>query len=216
MIGPTTMITVNSRTMSSTSSTAAYFNQSRHNKSSTPKHLRHVLSISASVTRLKWRPPANDLVAGALDDDDDDETDRHDSMLAVATAPLKGASAGGSGVLALWSYHRPYMPLSVVEGHRDGAVTDFVWLDTPLPPSSSNNNKPTMRLPGSTLHDVDSILYDNNNNSNEHNRTANDRNNNANSKDNIQEDDRPVGIWQHVLSVGRDGRCLIQSFARGV
>ena len=25
-----------------------------------------------------------------------------------------------------------------------------------------------------------------------------------------------LGVWQHVLSVGRDGRCLIQSFARGM
>jgi hypothetical protein len=25
------------------------------------------------------------------------------------------------------------MPLSIVEGHKDGAVTDFVWLDTPPP-----------------------------------------------------------------------------------
>ena len=24
-----------------------------------------------------------------------------------------------------------------------------------------------------------------------------------------------LGVWQHVLSVGRDGRCLLQSFARG-
>jgi hypothetical protein len=23
-------------------------------------------------------------------------------------------------------------------------------------------------------------------------------------------------IWQHVLSVGRDGRCLVQSFVRGM
>lgn len=25
-----------------------------------------------------------------------------------------------------------------------------------------------------------------------------------------------LDIWQHVLSVGRDGRCLIQSFVRGM
>jgi hypothetical protein len=36
------------------------------------------------------------------------------------------------GLLALWSYH-PFMPLSVVEGHKDGTVTDFGWLDTPQP-----------------------------------------------------------------------------------
>lgn len=197
MIGPTTMITVNSRTMSSTSS-AAYMNASRHK--GTPKNLRHVLSISASVTRLKWRPPANDTFA--FDDNDEDERDRHESMLAVATASVKGASAGGSGMLALWSYHRPYMPLSVVEGHKDGAVTDFEWLDTPLPPSppsSGRRREHETRLPGSHLHDTEAILYDNSS-----------RNEHLDG-----EEDRPVGIWQHVSSVGRDGRCLVQSFARG-
>jgi len=208
------MITVNSRTMSSGS--WAYLNPSSSRHKAAPKNLRHVLSISASVTRLRWRPPANDTLNG---DDEDDDEDRHHSMLAVATAPIKGASAGGSGMLALWSYYRPYMPLSVVEGHRDGAVTDFAWLDTPLPPPPPRRGRSrqtrgaeppegttssafSSRLPGTTLHDVDSILYDNS----EHRGGGG------------EEDDpqrRPVGIWQHVLSVGRDGRCLIQSFARG-
>ena len=170
------MITVNSRTMSSSSSWA-YLNPSSSRHKAAPKNLRHVLSISASVTRLRWRPPANDTLND--DGDDEDEEDRHHSMLAVATAPIKGASAGGSGMLALWSYYRPYMPLSVVEGHRDGAVTDFAWLDTPLPPPPPRRGRSrqtrgaeppegttssafSSRLPGTTLHDVDSILYDNN------------------------------------------------------
>lgn len=83
----------------------------------------YVLSISAAVTRIRWRPPAYDTSG----DGRDSEEDRHGSMMAVATAPVKGAVAGGSGMLALWSYHRPFMPLSVVEGHREGAVTDFCW-----------------------------------------------------------------------------------------
>ena len=197
MLGP--MITVNSRTMSSTSSNA-FANSSRHK--SVPKNLRHVLSISASVTRLYWRPPANDTATTPFSGDDDEDEDRHDSMLAVATAPIKGASAGGSGMLALWSFHRPYMPLSVVEGHKDGAVTDFAWLDTPLPPSPMRRRRGDheTRLRGSHQHETDAILYDNNA-SMEH-------------EDN-NDDDHPLGIWQHVLSVGRDGRCLIQSFARG-
>jgi WD repeat-containing protein 24 len=178
-------------------------NTSRHK--GIPKNMLHVLSISASVTRLRWRPPANEKFA--LEDDD-----RHDSMMAVATAPIKGASAGGSGVLALWSYYRPFMPLSVVEGHKEGAVTDFDWLDTPqrLTPrldahdrrgrrartSLESKEGSTSRLQGSASHEVDSILYDN-------------------SERGDDDVDKPVNIWQHVLSVGRDGRCLIQSFARG-
>ena len=55
--------------------------------------------------------------------------DRHDSMLAVATARL--TSAGGSGTLSLWSFHRPFMSLSIVEGHEESAISDFVWVRTP-------------------------------------------------------------------------------------
>ena len=187
----------------------------RQHKTNHPKSMLHVLAISASVTRLRWRPPVFDPYDS--------------SMLAVATAPIKGASAGGAGVLALWSYHRPFMPLSVVQGHKDGAVTDFVWLETPVkdPASdefnamregrasggdsqrgssrkgqidftSGSDHAPfrsiSSRLPGGSSHEVDAMLYDNSE---------------------VDEIEEPVGIWQHVLSVGRDGRCLIQSFVRG-
>ena len=152
--------------------------------------------------RLHWRPPANETIVLSSVVDGEEDEDRHDSMLAVATAPIKGASAGGSGMLALWSCHRPFMPLSVVEGHNEGAVTDFQWLDTPLPPQPMRNRRGDreMRVRGSHHHEPDAILYDNN--SREYD-------------DDDDDDDEPVAIWQHVLSVGRDGRCLIQSLARG-
>ena len=115
--------TSTTRTLSSTST----FITNQRQKSGANLML-HVLSVSASVTRVRWRPPANDSILSSGNDPDDIyEMDRHDSMLAVATAPVKGAVAGGSGVLALWSYNRPFMPLSVVEGHEEGAVTDFCW-----------------------------------------------------------------------------------------
>jgi hypothetical protein len=172
------------------------------------KQLLHVLAVSASVTRLRWRPPANESFA--LDDED-----RHDAMLAVSTAPIKGASAGGSGVLALWSYYRPFMPLSVLQGHKEGAVNDFDWLETPINPTDSKpfskatsparksrrgqlldtneTERGTGRIAGAA-HEADAILYDNTD---------------------PGEAQKPVGIWQHALSVGRDGRCLVQSFVRG-
>ena len=162
----------------------------------------HKLHIAASVTRLRWRPPAFDTFLLG----DNEEEDRHESMIAVATAPIKGASAGGSGMLCLWSYHRPFTPLSVVEGHKEGAVTDFDWLNTPQKETSqrplvmtggafspTRNNqalsekKKQNRRVGTSLHGSESDYYM----------------------------DEPVGIWQHVLSVGRDGRCLLQSFVRG-
>lgn len=177
---------------------------------------QHVITIASSVTKIRWRPPAFDYVF-----DGADEVDRHDSMFAVATARL--TSAGGSGVISLWSTHRPFMPLSVVEGHEDGAVADFVWMQTP-PPSKdgmSDRSKGDLqqqthkvdqrspRMPGGTQKsddtvfirsggrgDVESILFDNNTKENEGM-------------------DINGAIWQHVLSVGRDGKCNLQSFVRG-
>lgn len=159
-----------------------------------PIAMVHNLSIAAPVNRLRWRPPSNDSFSLL-------EEDRHDSMLAVATAPIQGGAYGGSGVLALWSYHRPFMALSVVDGHLEGGITDFDWLDTPSSisdPMPSFNRDSTevahSRVPGSTQHENDSILYENS-----------ERN----------DVDEYGGIWQHVISLGRDGRCLVQSFVRG-
>jgi hypothetical protein len=146
------------------------------------KNILHVLSISASVTRIRWRPVSNDKCLAK------DGEDRHDAMIAVATSQIKGASAGGSGLLSLWSYHRPYMPLSVVEGHKEGAVVDFDWLDTP-------QNDKSLGAVNVSSHEVDSILYDGNG-----------------QTDEIEGSFR---IWQHVISVGRDGCCLVQSLVRG-
>ena len=181
----------------------------------------HVLTVSATVTRLKWRPPANDPlpIQG-----EGPAIDRHESMLAVATAPIKGASAGGSGVLALWTYNRPFMPLSVVEGHQVGAVTDFFWLDTPQPDfqqssmsskalstatqETRNSRKTTdetesglmrPRIRGIVSHESDAPSSDK-----------------ADGEEKETAAKSGLCIWQHVLSVGRDGQCLIQSFARGM
>lgn len=206
----------NSNTLASKGADSVATNDSSGNDSqgaqstilSGPVTILHRLAIAASVTRLRWRPPAPESFVSL------ESGDRHDAMLAVATAPLQGGAAGGSGLLGLWSFHRPFMALSVVEGHKDGAVTDFVWLDTPRQQQSEPQQRAPLdsnsahrrkvvdipevasRLPGQSPHETDSILYDN-----------------SDRGDPIE--DRSVGIWQHVLSVGRDGRCLLQSFARG-
>lgn len=185
-------------------------------KSSSSKTL-HVLSVSAAVTHVKWRPPAENVD----EDDDDYDDDWHDSMLAVASARL--TSAGGSGVLGLWSCQRPFMPLSVVEGHKEGAIGDFVWLETPQAEGQSrsnaatnnaadsngnprmrrrtslsgNSNDETILIRGSARGESESILFDN-----------------KDSEMDVKKRGSPR-IWQHALSVGRDGRCLLQSFTRG-
>lgn len=171
------------------------------------------LQISSAVTKIRWRPPASDLQYPA-----EEGVDRHDSMLAVASARL--TSAGGSGFLSLWSCHRPYMPLSTVEGHEEGAVGDFVWLETPQPTlkhqsqSTVNTHEPNVdirRPRGASLPndetiiirsgrgDSEAILFDNK------------------EKEKEKSDDKNPSprIWQHVLSVGRDGRCIVQAFTHG-
>jgi hypothetical protein len=216
-------------------------------KSSTSAFSQHVLSISASVTHVRWRPPSNDFLPPSSNDqsssdntDDDEMIDRHDAMLAVATARL--TSAGGSGILSMWSFNRPYMALSVVEGHEEGAVADFAWLQAPLlvpktknkamnqtqqqniiatkkmssDPTLSTSLKPDLaksRLlkgAGSSVDEV--VLIRPSVRGGERNNTSFD----AKESDNDDEDFSPVSfVWQHVLSIGRDGRCILQSFAKG-
>lgn len=130
------------------------------------------LSVAAQVEKIRWRPTLNSSDNFFLDFSDE-VIKHHGSMLAVATSPASGAAAGGHGTVSLWSYYRPFTPLSIVEGHKEGAVVDFLWLDTP-----DFEDKETFF---SRKFDESALK----------------------------------GTWQHVLSVGRDGRCLVQSFARG-
>jgi len=182
----------------------------------------HTLSVAASVNRIKWRPPAfssrpqtettesygtrgMDALVGS---DKGETSDRHDSMLVVATAPLKGETSGGAGLVALWSYHRPYMPLRVVEGHKEGAVVDFVWLKTPVTIGTAYSGKSSLfpSRPRST-HVSNSMLHQPNHQMGEVDSPF--------STDPVDTRTKEGAIWQHVLSVGKDGRCLIQSLVRG-
>lgn len=199
-----------------------------------PSNLRHVLNISASVTRVIWRPPAGIFSSMNI----------NDSMLAVATAPIKGASAGGNGLLSLWSYQRPNMALSVVEGHKEGAVTDFVWLDIPVDDSNfpktkdqatQDTSEASLRVRTPVFTGEGTFRFQDPNGTPVMGSTtrkstwatgfasaarrASDHGD-LNGKE--KESDHSVdfsnsleGTWQHVLTVGRDGRCVIQSLARG-
>ena len=113
----------------------------------------HALNIAAPVTRLKWKPA-------------------DDSLIAVATSSIYGANAGGHGNLGLWSIHRPFMPISVLEGHTEGAVTDFAWAEDQASIATIEEKQ-------------------------------------SNSVDPF------VGKWKTVLTVGRDGQCLLQDFTYG-
>lgn len=203
---------VNLRTLSSTGQSSSRYK--------TPSNMQHDITIASSVTKVRWRPPA---WAHQSDSSDINEVDPHDSMFAVATARL--ASAGGSGVISLWSTHRPFMPLSVVEGHLEGSVAGFVWMRTPrrkkdmfdlskvsqtsakakakasagrkrspkTDSSSSRTEEVVIQAGGGG--DVGSVI--------------------DKQKEDEAKEDASGAIWQHVLSVGRDGKCILQSFARG-
>ncbi len=186
-------------------------NSSRHK--AVAGSILHILYVSSPVTRVKWRPPAFDRLPENL------ASDPHEPMLVVASAPVKGASAGGSGTLSLWSLYRPFMPLSVVEGHKEGAVTDFAWLETPQVELSPRNRSPfesrKQRHEGNDKSKDSSEHYD-------ASSRARGRKHHQDAEHYIDvfQDEKPVitwatHIWQHVISVGRDGRCLLQSLVRG-
>jgi hypothetical protein len=128
------------------------------------------------------------------------------------------------------------MPLSIVDGHSDGAVTNLIWFDTPPLPadtklrSSDKNIIPVDEDVGRRVKS-DAVLSGKKDDQLSKVRST-DSNQNRRlgsiSYVPVQSDDpnedvtgewvdltRTTGIWQHVLSVGKDGRCLMQSFARG-
>jgi WD repeat-containing protein 24 len=189
-------MTYGAKTISSISSTGNVTSTQQRKRSVPPLH---ILSISASVTRIRWRPLANDSRFSQEGDDP------HDSMIAVATAPIKGTNAGGAGVLSLWSFYRPYMPLSVVEGHQNGAVVDFEWLDTPQPVFDSSST--------GIISSVDSRIDATTRQVSSKETALLLRGSSNQQGSYISSSAR---IWQHVISVGRDGNCFIQSLARGI
>lgn len=205
-----------------------------------PYNLRHILYIAASVTRVIWRPPAGPHTSANM----------HDGMLAVATSPIKGASAGGNGMLSLWSTQRPYMALSVVEGHKEGAVTDFIWVDIPVDEAAATERDQSLhsqseRTPRSRAATPVSFMTESSSRSREAedssiagrqrgrpsfsatpfptsfassvaSRAVSEESTKDRSGDSSVDFSNSLeGTWQHVLSVGRDGRCVVQSFARG-
>ena len=193
--------------------------------------------------RVQWRPPsAINIVFPSQNDED--YIDHHDAMLAVATAPISGTNYGGAGSIELWSHHRPFMALSIVEGHQDGAVTDFVWMDTPPSETEIRSRKSLGNSRdydnwvgtnmGTGLDLMDSHFLDDGsvevpmndipvrtNSSNidyQTNPTKAERSVSLGGYSGTHSDEDILGsqrIWQHILSVGRDGRCLLQNLERG-
>lgn len=87
----------------------------------------HELSVAAQVEKLRWRPPKGNNIERYYSTQNS-SVDLHAAMLAISTSASGGAASGGHGTLSLWSCHRPFMPLSIVDGHEEGAVVDFIFL----------------------------------------------------------------------------------------
>ena len=165
-----------------------------------PKHI-HELSISAQVEKVQWRPPQNNI--GATERSrillaSPTPTDHHEAMLAVCTNAF--GPRGGSGKVYLWSTIQPFIPLCIVDGHKEKSVADFIWLDTP---DIEEDQTSPPRSMGSKSRQSPSIHL-----SSKRNRTHK-------SLDEDGYSQRLSGTWQHILTVGKDGRCLVQSLCRG-
>ncbi|KAL3795740.1 hypothetical protein HJC23_008227 [Cyclotella cryptica] len=177
---------------------------SRHHKLYLPVH---TLFISSPITSIRWRPK------GAS------SSGLSDSIIAVATSPISGANAGGNGTVGLWTCNRPFIPLSIVEGHQEGAVTSFVFVSNTAPntPTTSIHNRtfiepssvssvskipPTMGLESPTQR---------------YNKRA--LSGNVDKATNVENEQKQIShentLRSMILSVGRDGQCLLQDFALG-
>ncbi len=161
----------------------------------------HELSISAPVEKLRWRPPKraiNPAERTRYLHANSTPTDRHEDMFAVTTTG-SGAS-GGSGKVYLWSTLQPFTPFSILEGHGDKYVSDFLWLDTPEIEDNIGPPRPGHRSKNSPSFYLSRGKYY------------------PQLTSSSEYDDLRQGLsgtWQHVLTVGKDGRCLVQSFCRG-
>jgi len=139
----------------------------------------YIIAMALPVTKVMWRPPAG-CKKFECTAERNDVIDHHDAMFGVVTAGE--GLGGGSNCLSLCSFHRPHMPLSVLEGSIEGPVLDFLWIDTPEKEKTNNQAKFEHRFEKEKQISDSQILS---------------------------------GTWQHALTVGKDGECLLQSFARG-
>ncbi len=194
----------NFSSLSSTNMTSApHIFKSRKNAAFTQIH---ELSVAAQVEKLRWRPPKGNNIERYYSTQNA-SVDLHAAMLAISTSASGGAASGGHGTLSLWSCHRPFMPLSIVDGHEEGAVVDFLFLgEFMLLVYSSLVSKififihhfelllffPIVVVDTPEINEDDYYFISG------------------------QEDNKSLtGTWQHVISIGRDGRCIVQSLAKG-
>jgi WD40 repeat protein len=161
--------------------------RSMHYKSYSPVH---TLFVSSPITSLCWRPNTGETESLG------------DSIVAVATSPIQGANAGGNGTIGLWACKYPFVPISVVEGHEEGAVTAFTFVDISSVPGTTAYNRSSSQpaIPLASHHEP--LQQFSKRNSDQNVAT-------------MSRIFRESALRSIVLSVGRDGQCLLQDFSLG-
>ncbi|KAL7552029.1 hypothetical protein ACHAWF_015240 [Thalassiosira exigua] len=178
----------------------------RHHKKKLPLY---VLNSLAPVTTIRWRPPV---------DASDVQCNHHESMIAVATSSIYGANAGGNGSVGLWSCHRPFMPISVCEGHLDGAVADFSWI---VEQNSNRYGKIEPDTSSLAVAGYSSYGYKKSKMSREKTLDRSGFSNEGKQPTEVPALNSDIGraskatVQPLIVTVGRDGNCLLQNFAFG-
>lgn len=101
------------------------------------------------------------------------------------------------GTVALWTCNRPFLPISIVEGHVEGAVTDFIFINDASEDANVafNRRSSVPSFPSSKTTPSTRML--------------------SNAYDAVVSTQKERGHRSMILSVGRDGRCLLQDFSLG-
>ena len=86
-----------------------------------------------------------------------------------------------SGEILVWSINKPNMPICILKAHGADPCTDFAWLDTPSSPNSSGSDG---------IYDINTRFVED-----------------AHQNQSRQEEVELMGIYQHVLSVGKTVAC---------
>jgi hypothetical protein len=108
------------------------------------------------------------------------------------------------GVIGLWTCSRPFVPLSIVEGHEEGAVSAFAFVfDTSIAESTFSRRltEPTSSVSPLTQFESPLQGYSRRRLSDMYSTVTN-----------LEKEGSSRSL---VLSVGRDGQCLLQDFSLG-
>jgi len=111
----------------------------------------NILHTAAAVAKIAWRP-------------------------CTGTPDQLATTSSADRDVSLWDLNEPNVPICILRGHED-AVTDFVWLDTPLVPVLTSPTKT--------------------------------------SKSIKQDEPSFYNVYQHILSVSKDCRVLVQDLRGG-